>query len=1339
MERGNPLHLRVFLSSPDDVAEERRMARQVLDQLPRKPHAVGKVTIEVIAWDDLDAPVPMVAGETPQVSVNRLKGRPADCDLTVVILWGKIGTPPCDLFRPDGSRYESGTVWEYEDALQSQKEVLIYCRTEKPRPEIDDPEYEAKRQQYEAVKKFFERFKSPDGSLKGGINSYETPQDFRENFEKHLESLIRARLDDQEAREMPYAGRATASPAAGPMWTWPRAWDFSGYINEKRRAFVGREWLFEKVETWIKSDGTQALLMLADYGVGKSAFLAELVHRNPGNGVVAHHFCHHDTAETLNPATFVRSLAAQLARTFADYKAHVENDAAVREWLDKADTDSGSAFERAIIGPLARMPVPAAGATCIIIDALDESLEFDPGEGRKRSSHIIGLLASRAARLPAWLKVLASSRRRHEVLQKIQQSFRTQIIDAEDAHNLEDIRRYVIQRCKSEPLAEKLGAARKNPEWAASLLADQKRSGGKFLYVSRVLKDIASGALDVIHLTDLPPGMDGFYADAFDRRFGVNGADYVAVRPLLGVLAAAREPLLRTDLAQILDQEEDRVREALAQVEDFLTIRNKRYAFDHYSLAQWLTEENDQGFPRAGRFAVSLSDAQQRLNRWALKQVYSGCAHESVYLARHLPAHLGEADRTVVYRKLLLDYRWLETRLREAGINALLNDWPAETGESTIAAVSQALRQAAHILGHEGTDWTGADQLASQLLARLQDSREPGIRPLLCDACAVNQRTNKCRLWPMTASLRGSIFLLRTLGGHSGWVNALTFLSDGRLASGSDDRTIKLWNPTSGECECTLEGHRAGITALARLPDGRLASGSRDQTIKIWNLTNGECERTLQGHRGMVTALTLLPTGLLASGSWDRTIKLWHLASGDCEQTIDSHSAGVTALALLPDGRLASGSKDQTIKLWNVAKGDCEQTFKSHSAGITALVLLPGGRLASGSRDRAIKLWDLSSGQCEQTLKGHSRSVTSLTLLPAGRLASGSDDRTIKVWNLFSGQCEQTLKGHSKWVGTLALLPDGRLASGSGDQTIMLWDPARGECEQNLKGHNGGVTVLAPLSDGRLASGSRDRTIRLWNLGSKDCERTLEGHSEGVTALGLLPNGRLASGSWDRTIRLWNLASGDCERILEGHSEGVTALTLLPDGRLASGSKDRTIKLWNLSSGQCEQTLKDHSSGITVLILLSDGRLASGSGDGTIKFWNATSGECAQILKGHGRSVTALILLPDGRLASGSKDQTIKLWNTTTGLCEQNLEGRNGWVRAIALLPKGELACGLEERTIRIWSWFSQPGFWTNRVAFVSDSAILTLVYWPSDGILVGGDKVGHMHFLKLEGGLSSE
>jgi hypothetical protein len=115
---------------------------------------------------------------------------------------------------------------------------------------------------------------------------------------------------------------------------------------------------------------------------------------------------------------------------------------------------------------------------------------------------------------------------------------------------------------------------------------------------------------------------------------------------------------------------------------------------------------------------------------------------------------------------------------------------------------------------------------------------------------------------------------------HGGRVEALAVLFDDRLASGGDDRTIRLWDPARGAETARLASHGGWVLALAVLPDGRLASGSFDRTIRLWAPASGAETARLAGHGGWVLALAVLPDGRLASGGDDRTIRLWDPASG---------------------------------------------------------------------------------------------------------------------------------------------------------------------------------------------------------------------------------------------------------------------------------------------------------------------------------------------------------------------------------------------------------------------------------------------------------------------------
>ncbi|MBD2520655.1 trypsin-like peptidase domain-containing protein [Nostoc sp. FACHB-973] len=284
------------------------------------------------------------------------------------------------------------------------------------------------------------------------------------------------------------------------------------------------------------------------------------------------------------------------------------------------------------------------------------------------------------------------------------------------------------------------------------------------------------------------------------------------------------------------------------------------------------------------------------------------------------------------------------------------------------------------------------------------------------------------------------------LSGLEGLVRSIAISPDGKtLASGSDDKTIKIWNIATGQEIRTLNGHSDSVISVAISPDGKtLVSGSSDKTIKIWNIATGQEIRTLNGHSKLVWSVAISPDGItLASGSNDNTIKIWNIATGQEIRTLNSKSVPAWSVAFSPDGRsLASANPDKTIKIWNIATGQETRTFNGHYFPVNSVTFSRDGKtLASGSYDETIKIWNIITGQEIRTLKGHSGMVLSVAISPDGRtLASGSADETIKIWNVVTGQEIRILNGHSDSVSSVAFSPDGKtLASGSSDATIKIW------------------------------------------------------------------------------------------------------------------------------------------------------------------------------------------------------------------------------------------------------------------------------------------------------------
>ncbi|MDB9486116.1 WD40 repeat domain-containing protein [Dolichospermum circinale CS-537/01] len=265
--------------------------------------------------------------------------------------------------------------------------------------------------------------------------------------------------------------------------------------------------------------------------------------------------------------------------------------------------------------------------------------------------------------------------------------------------------------------------------------------------------------------------------------------------------------------------------------------------------------------------------------------------------------------------KLLSNYYFIEAKINHPlfGVQALIEDYDllqdetktpvktfhgtslhsnSNTTISSLKKIQGALRLSAHIINQD------SQQLPAQLTGRLLHFDTPEINNLL------KQIPTDQGLRCLTPSLTppGSP-LIRTLTGHSHWVNAIAVTPDGKtVISGSSDKTIKIWDVVTGTEKFTLPGHSNSVSAIAVTPDGKtVISGSSDNTIKIWDVGTGTEKFTLQGHSNSVNAIALTPDGkTVISGSY-KTIKIWDLATRKEIATFTGESP-ITCCAVAPDG-----------------------------------------------------------------------------------------------------------------------------------------------------------------------------------------------------------------------------------------------------------------------------------------------------------------------------------------------------------------------------------------------------------------------------------------------------
>ncbi|MFO1497896.1 MAG: protein kinase [Verrucomicrobiota bacterium] len=544
-----------------------------------------------------------------------------------------------------------------------------------------------------------------------------------------------------------------------------------------------------------------------------------------------------------------------------------------------------------------------------------------------------------------------------------------------------------------------------------------------------------------------------------------------------------------------------------------------------------------------------------------------------------------------------------------------------------------------------------------------------------------------------TASGR-ELFRFRPSGPFNGPV---LFTPDGaRIAFGSTNGTVSIFDASTHQEKLTLTGHTAGLEWIAFSSNGRwIATASKDQTAIMWDASTGLRVHTLQGHKGWVNTVAFSPDSQrIVTGGTDGLVKVWEVATGLELFPLIGHTDWVNTVAYSPDGeRIVTGGRDQKVIVWDVAARRALLNLE-HGFTINFAVFSPDSqRVVASSDDQLAKVWDAVSGRARLTLKGHADAVASVAFSPdGGRIVTSSLDGTAKVWDSHRSQEARVLRGHTHEVMAVAVSPDGqRMVTGSRDRTAKVWDIASGRELFALTGHSGDVSSAAFSPDSQwIVTGSGDHTATLWNASNGVARLTFNGHSDWIRSIAFSPDGRrIVTGSYDHTAKVWDVNSGQTLFTLGGHTDAIQSVAFSPDGRhIITGSDDRTTRIWDSTAGLKLSQLQ-HSNEVSAVAYSPDGqRIATGGSNKRARLWDAASGRLLLELKGHNSVIVAITFSPDGkRLLTGSWDRTAKLWDTRSGQELLTFKGHSGPVWSVALAPDGQsvitgsydhTACGMD-------------------------------------------------------------
>jgi WD40 repeat protein/tRNA A-37 threonylcarbamoyl transferase component Bud32 len=295
---------------------------------------------------------------------------------------------------------------------------------------------------------------------------------------------------------------------------------------------------------------------------------------------------------------------------------------------------------------------------------------------------------------------------------------------------------------------------------------------------------------------------------------------------------------------------------------------------------------------------------------------------------------------------------------------------------------------------------------------------------------------------------------LYTYRGHSQPVKGVAWLSNQLVASGSLDKTVRIWHAVTGQTSMLYSRHSTGVRAIAVAPGGKtIASGDGSGMIRVWNISNGidRFAPLYDGQPAAVRSITWSPDGRsIASGSDDSTARLWDAQTGRLFFTYLGHNGSILGISWSPDGQwLASASDDHTVQVWSATNKSQQArlTYTGHTQRVWDVAWSPDGkRIASASQDGTVQIWNATNGALIASHTVPAGKAESVAWSPHGQyIAGGTDDGTVFIWNAQTAQLTLSYHRQSSTIWSLPWSPDGLfIASASSDSTVQVWQAHTG-------------------------------------------------------------------------------------------------------------------------------------------------------------------------------------------------------------------------------------------------------------------------------------------------------
>jgi WD40 repeat protein len=558
------------------------------------------------------------------------------------------------------------------------------------------------------------------------------------------------------------------------------------------------------------------------------------------------------------------------------------------------------------------------------------------------------------------------------------------------------------------------------------------------------------------------------------------------------------------------------------------------------------------------------------------------------------------------------------------------------------------------------------------------------------------------------------------------------------VATGSRDKSAKLWELSTGREVRSFLGHDFSVTALGFTRDGKtLVTGSNDKTVKVWDVNTGEEQATITVNY-RVTAIDIDPTSRYAfvggyqteyvgkAFAWDDSVVVIDLKSKRPIRKIsadpDKGLGYGTGVAVSPDGSLlAIGEDNRVAKIFRTS--DWSQVhkfeFKDGSCGGcgTKVEFSPDSKyLYMLSHNGPMKKYRLSDGALIKTYFEDIEDIKALTVSHDGKLLGVGTKEKVMCIDETSGKIIGEYPSPERELHQVVFSNNGKeLLITSDDNTLHRWNFVTNKEAKKLTGiinmrDKGGLTYdpnsyweshiakyvrfknnLLLSRDGKtMIKGKFGQKVKRWDVASGRTVMEYVGHKKAVLAYDLSKDGKkLVTGGGDGKIVLWDVDTGDSLRVIESYREPIFDIHFNSDEtKILTASWDASMKIHDLQTSALEHyfDFKEYSA-YNAIWHPNDLYVFTGRLDNSVEMWEIDTKTPVRKFIGHTDIVSSMNISPDQKLLmTSSWDGSIRLWDIGTGLMTKKLSDHHGPVHVSIFSSDGRFVfSGGADRSVRLW------------------------------------------------------